>query len=239
MRFLIVVILCFVGMSSCKGCPEARIDKPPIPSEDVFLDVEKPKPGSDGKVDPLEQAKYDVLLYTERAARAEARYEVLQKQKYDDDIRNQIKWITGIALILAGLAIIAAVISPIGKKTFVGIATACGIIAACAQAFKEAVPYLPWIGGALIIAGGVWAAFNWKRLATTARAASDHGDRLEDWLREDVFPTLDDKGRELLEKTIAGVKDESKKQAERLGVHNPLQYLRGKKPSLWKRLFGA
>ena len=40
-----------------------------------------------------------------------------------------------------------------------------------------------------------------------------------------------------VEKAIADAKAESQQQAQRLGVHDPLQYLRGKVPSLWQRLF--
>lgn len=239
MRAVILLLLCcilFIG-----GCPskDERPDQktpPAVPSE-TLPDLEPPKPGKDGKVDPLEQAKYDLERFTSAAAKAGARYKVLRRMASEEALDDQVNWITGIALIIAAIAGIAVFIVPVGKKTLTGLAIGCTVIAACAQAFREAVPYLPWIGGALIIGAGVWVAFNWRKLGQTAQAAADHGDRLEQWLVEDVLPNVDDKARELITKTITDVKTESKQQASRLGVHNPLQYLRGKAPTLWQRLF--
>lgn len=238
MRSLVVLLL-ILGLVGCAGStrPAQSAPTPPLMGN-LLPDLEPPKKDKDGKTDPLEQAKYDALRYQEAAKQSLARYELLKQFAYDDALRAQVMWITGVALILAALATIAAVISPVGKKTFVGIAVACGIIAACAQTFREAVPYLPWIGAVLIIGGGLWAAFNWKKLATVVKTASDHGDRLEDWLLNDFMPLLDDQHQEILKATIMEVKEESKKQALLAGTHKELQYLRGKTESLWNRLSG-
>jgi hypothetical protein len=238
MRPIILMLLCclvFVG-----GCPkeERADDKPkPTPSSETLPDLEPPKPGKDGKVDPVEQAKYDFERFTSAAAKAGARYKLLRRVASEEALDAQVNWITGIALIVAAIAGVACFLVPIGKKTLVGLAIGCTVIAACAQAFREAVPYLPWIGGTLIVGAGVWVAFNWRKLGQTVQAAADHGERLENWLVSDVLPNVDDKARALIEGTITGVKEESQQQAQRLGVHNPLQYLRGKAPSLWQRLF--
>lgn len=240
MRSIIIILLSSLFLFGFTKCPDStpRQDQPPAPAPaDKLPDPEAPKPGKDGKVDPLEQAKYDTQRFSEEAARAKARYAVLKEQAYDDALRAQVIWITGIALIVAAIAGVAAFIVPLGKKTLVGVAVGCVVIAACAQAFREAVPYLPWIGGTLIIGAGIWVAFNWRKLGTAVRSAADHGDRLEQWLRDDVLPNVDDKARDLILKTITDVKGESQQQAERLGVHDPLQYLRGKTPTLWQRIF--
>jgi hypothetical protein len=223
------------------GCGEPdRIDnKPATPAAvvETLPDLEPPKPGKDGKVDPVEQAKYDYERFTSAAAKAGARYKLLRRVASEEALDAQVNWITGIALIVAAVAGVACFLVPIGKKTLVGLAIGCTVIAACAQAFREAVPYLPWIGGALIVGAGIWVAFNWRKLGQTVQAAADHGERLEQWLIDDVLPNVDDKARALIASTISGVKSESKQQAERLGVHNPLQYLRGKTQTLWQRLF--
>ena len=235
----LALLLTACGPSSC-GRPDP-ISKPDTPTivipPEALPGLAPPKADKNGKVDDLEQAKYDARKYAELAAQAETRYKVLNEQRYEDNLRAQVMWITGICLLLAALAGVAAFIVPVGKKVLVGVAIGGVVVAACAQAFREAVPYLPWIGGALIVGAGIWVAINWRKLGQTVQAAADHGDRLEQWLTDDVLPHVDDKARALIEGTISGVKSESQQQAQRLGVHNPLQYLRGKVPSLWQRLF--
>lgn len=240
MRSIILLLLCCFFMV---GCPDDRQnEKKPDPPKveappESLPGLPAPKPGKDGKIDDLDQAKYEARKYAELAAQAEARYEVISKQRYEDSLRSQVMWITGICLLVAALAGVAAFLVPIGKKACVSVAVGCVVVAACAQAFREAVPYLPWVGGALLVGGAVWIAINWRKLGQSVQAAADHGDRLEKWLIDDVLPHVDDKARGLIEKTISDVKETSQQQAERLGVHNPLQYLRGKAPSLWQRLF--
>jgi membrane protein implicated in regulation of membrane protease activity len=234
-------LLILVAVLLCAGCWSgsqalARVPPPPIDPASILPDLDPPKPGGDGKVDPVEQAKYDYERLTSAAAKAESRYKTLRRLSQEEAIDAQVKWITGIALIIAAVAGIAAFVVPIGKRIMVSVAVGGSVIAACAQAFLEAVPYLPWVGGILILAAGLWVAINWRKLSQTVQTASDHGDRLEQWLIADVFPHIDAESRILIENTIRDVKLESRQQAERLGVHNPLQYLRGKAPSLWHRL---
>ena len=244
MRSVMFLCLAFI-LTACgpSGCERKDATAPsPAPAgvaapPEALPGLAVPKKDKDGKTDDLEQAKYDARKYAELAAQAEARYKVLNEQRYEDNLRAQVMWITGICLLIAALAGIAVFLVPIGKKTLVGVAVGCVVVAACAQAFREAVPYLPWIGGSLLVGAGIWVAINWRKLGQTVQAAADHGDRLEQWLTDDVLPKLDDAGRALVNKTIADAKAESQQQAQRLGVHDPLQYLRGKVPSLWQRLF--
>lgn len=239
MRSILILLVCCIVFAG--GCPDdnRKDEKPAAPpaSSETLPDLEPPKPGKDGKVDPLEQARYDLERFTAAAAKAGARYKMLRRLASEESLDAQVMWITGIALLVAAIAGVAAFIVPVGKKIIVGVAIGCVVVAASAQAFREAVPYLPWIGGALLIGGGIWVAINWRKLGQTVQAAADHGERLEDWLVSDVLPHVDDKARALIENTLTGVKSESKQQAERLGVHNPLQYLRGKSQTLWQRLF--
>lgn len=239
MKYLGWILLLTLVLTGCPGDrPDAgtkpNVEAPPI-NPSALPDM-GPKPGKDGKVDELEQAKYDMRKYKELSAQADARYDTIQKQHDEDALRAQATWISGIALIAAALAGIAAFLAPIGKKTLVTLAVGCVVIAACAQTFKAMVPYLPWIGGAILVGAGIWAAFNWKKLGTTVKTAADYGDRLEDWIRTDLLPTLDDKARAAAEKLIADAKVEGQQSAERLGVHTTLQTLRGKIPSLWQRI---
>jgi hypothetical protein len=231
----LVILLCLsLFLTACgpTGCDRKDTIPTPAPPSDVLPPIDTPKPGKDGKVDPLEQAKYDARKYAELAAQAEARYEVLSKQRQEENLRTQVAWITGIGLIVAAIAGVAAFIVPIGKKTLVGISIGCVVIVACAQAFSWAVPYLPWIGGAFIVGGGIWAAINWRKLGDAVKVAADHGDRIESWLED--LPTA---MRNEAQKIVSDAKVETQQQAERLGVQAPLQFLRGKVPSLWQRLF--
>jgi hypothetical protein len=232
--FLCVLIL--TGWSGCEERPKPPAEAPIPPATGTTLPDDGPKPGKDGKVSELEQAKYDARKYKELSAQADARYSTLKKQADEDALRSQVMWISGIALLVAAIAGVAAFLVPVGKKTLVSLAIGCVVIAACAQAFRVAVPYLPWIGGVLLLGGGVWAAFNWKKLGAAVQNASDHGDRLEDWLRTDLLPNLDDTARETAEKLIADAKTETKQAAQRMGVHKTVQTLRGKLPSLWQRI---
>lgn len=211
------------------GAPGAQLP-PSLPP------LEPPKPGKDGKVDPIEQAKADALRYRELAAQAEARYETLVKQRDDEQLRSQAMWISLTALLVSALAGFAAFLAPVGKKTLVGIAIGGVVVAACAQAFRAAVPYLPWIGGAAVVGAGIWVSIKWRTLGQTVQTAADHGERLERWLIEDVLPGLDDDMRAKVEALIKDVKTESMAQAQRLGTHGTLQYLRGKAPSLLQRI---
>lgn len=242
MRYVILVLACLL-VSSCGPSSCARVDVAPSPAPSPELPItplpgpEAPKPGKDGKVDPLEQAKFDVQRYSEAAAQAEARYKVLKRQADEERLSSQVAWITGICLLLAAVAGVAAFLVPVGKKTVAAAAVGFATIAACAQAFQWAVPYLPWIGGAVIVGGGIWAVVNWRKLADTVKTAADHGDRLEDWFKSDLIAKLPaDLQAEAL-KLIADAKGESKTQAERLGVHRELQTLRGKVQTAWQRLF--
>lgn len=242
-RFCILLALLAVLGAVLQGCKddERKPEAPPV-SPGVQLPVslppvEQPKPGKDGKVDPIEQAKADVLRLNELLAQAEARYDTLVKQRDDERLRSQAMWISLTALLVSALAGFAALIVPVGKKTLVGIAVGGVVIAACAQTFRAAVPYLPWIGGAALVGAGIWVSINWRKLGQTVRTASDHGDRLERWLVEDILPGLDDEMRAKVETLISDVKTESKTQAERLGTHGVLQFLRGKTQSLGQRVF--
>lgn len=232
MRILILILF---TLSAC-GDPQPPREKPntDAPPINILPKIEEPKPpaaGKDGKTDPLAQAKYEMQLYAEKSAQAEARYETLKKQANDDAIRAQTLWITGICLLLAAVAGVAAFCVPIGKKFLAGAAVGFASVAACAQAFQWAVPYLPWIGGLMVVGGGIWATVNWKKLGAAVKTAADHGDRMEEWLQD-----LPEEAREQANKIIGDAKMEAQKQAKALGVHDPLQYLRGKIPSLWQRV---
>lgn len=232
MRSVVMISLAVLFLFGFGSCPEKASAAPPVAAApDALPEQPKPQPGKDGKVDPLEQAKYDAQRYAELAAQAEARYQTMKQQAEDDALRSQIAWITGICLLLAAVAGVAAFLTPVGKKTLVAAAVGFTVIAACAQAFKWAVPYLPWIGGVAIVGGGIWAAINWRRLAATTKLAAEHGDRIEAWLED-----LPGDARDAAKKIISDAKDEARKQAELLGVHDQLQYLRGKVPSLWQRI---
>lgn len=240
-RFCIFLALTAIlgGILGCNDKPPPRDDPAAAvaPGEDDLPLLEKPKPGKDGKVDLVEQARYDYVRLSSAAAKAGERYKVLRRIAGEELLDAQVMWITGVALLIAALAGVAAFLVPIGKKTLVALAIGCTVIAACAQAFRVAAPYLPWIGGALIVGAGIWVAVNWRKLGQTVQAAADHGERLEQWLVSDVLPNVDDKARALIESTITGVKEESKQQAERLGTHGTLQYLRGKSKTILQRLF--
>lgn len=238
---LLAILGAVLGCKDDERKPEApATGQPPAvgqPPPASLPPVEQPKPGKDGKVDPIEQAKADALRYRELAAQAEARYETMVKQRDEEQLRSQAMWISGIAMLVAALAGIAAFLVPVGKKTLVTVAIGCVVIAACAQAFRAAVPYLPWIGGAALAGAGIWVAVNWRKLGQTVQTAADHGDRLERWLVEDVLPGLDDTMRAKALSVIEDVKIESKAQAQRLGTHGTLQFLRGKSQSLVQRVF--
>ncbi len=226
-------ILTLLTLLMLVGCDGDRIEekKPDTTAPPTLAPPEAPKPGKDGKTDPLEQAKFEMQRLKEAAAQAEARYETMKKIATDDAIRAQTMWITGICLLLAAVAGVAAFLVPVGKKTLAAAAAGLVAIAACAQAFQWAIPYLPWVGGAIIIGGGVIAVINWRKLADAARTAADHGDRIEEWLKD-----LPEDARDQALKVVAEAKAEAKKQADRLGIHKELQYLRGKAPSLWQRV---
>lgn len=230
MRPVILLGLCLF----LTGCPDDRpapIAPPAVEMPTPLLGQAAPKAGKDGKVDPLEQAKYDALRYAEAAAQAEARYATMKQQAADDSLRSQVMWITGLCLLFAAICGVMAFIAPVGKKTLAAAAVGFTAIAACAQAFQWAVPYLPWIGGVVLIGGGIWGAINWKKLGAAVKVAADHGDRMEEWLKD-----LPAEAREQAKQIIADAKKETQKQAIDLGVDNPLQYLRGKIPSLWQRI---
>lgn len=243
MKPLFLLVLCLL-LTACgpKGCQERANDiAPPTPGIPSVLDtplpgIEAPKKGSDGKTDPLAQAKYDAQRYAEAAAQAEARYETMKKQAADDSIRSQVAWITGLCLLFAAICGVMAFITPVCKKTLVAAAAGFATVAACAQAFQWAVPYLPWIGGVVLIGGGIWAAVNWKKLGDSVKSAADHGDRLEDWLKTDLINKLPGDLQEQAAQIVSDVKTESKKQAERLGVDRSIQVLRGKTATFWQRL---
>lgn len=223
-------------LSGCgASAPPIRADQPPsVPSSlpTPLPAPEAPKLDKSGKVDPLAQAKYDDQRYTETAGQAHARYEILKQQYADDSLRSQTMWITGLCLLLAAICGVAAFIVPIGKSILVSAAIGFTVVAACAQAFQWAVPYLPWIGGTMLVGVGIWAAFHGKKIGNAAVVAAQHGDRIENWIQD-----LPDDMRVKANKIIEDVKTETKQQAVALGVDNPLQALRGKLPSLWQRLF--
>lgn len=243
-------ILCTLTLAMVfllSGCAHGTIvpDLPPLPSiaGPAPEPLDPPKSGPNGKVDVLAQAQYDLGRSKEQTAQLQARVDGLTKQRDDDARRRdadaqraQAVWISRIALIVAALAGVAAFLVPTGKGILASLSLGCVVVAACAQAYQAAAPYLVWAGGAILLGGGVWAICSWRKQGVATRTAADHGDRMEDWLRSDLLPQLDDKMRALAEKTIADAKVESQQVAERLGVHGVIQDLRGKTTSLWQRL---
>ena len=233
MRSIILISLALFFSGCIGNLPIRAEDAPKLPPL-ALPKIEDPTPppaNKDGKTDPLKEAKYEMQLYSEKAAQAEARYNVLEKQSTQDALRSQTLWISGICLLLAAVCGVAAFMAPLGKKVLTAGAIGFTAVAACAQAFQWAIPYLPWIGGTLLVGGGIWGAINWKKLGTTATTASDYGERVESWLQD-----LPEDARVKANKIIADAKEEAQKQATALGVHDDLQYLRGKLPSLWQRL---
>ena len=226
MRSLILVVYISTFLFLLYSCDhDPRSGAPPL------VPVEFPAGAAPKHKDPLEQAKADMLASAEKAAQSEARYETLKKQASDDILRSQTMWISGICLLLAAVAGVLAFVVPLGKKTLVAAAVGFTTIAACAQAFQAAVPYLPWIGGTLIVGGGLWAAISWRKLGGAVKAAAAHGDRIEEWLQD-----LPEEAREQANKIMSDAKAEQRKYALAAGVNNEIQYLRGKIPSLWQRI---
>lgn len=236
MRTLGLLLLCLF-LCSFPSCPDSReVKAPAVPLAPPAIPTplpspEPPKAGRDGKVDPLEQAKYDQQRYAEALAAADKRVEVLTKQYEEAALKAQVIWITGLCLIFAAICGVLVFVVPVGKKTLAGMAVGFTTVAACAQAFKVAVPYLPWIGGVIVIGGAVLVAINWRKLASAVKVAAGHADRIETWLQD--LPT---EARTQALKIVEDAKSETQQQAHDLGVHAPLQYLRGKAPSLWQRI---
>lgn len=241
MRSLIILTILFFLASCLPSRPEPPIawasplslTTPPKIATPIT-----PEPNKDGKIDHLEQAKHDLQVYTEGLAQAKSRVEFLEKQAADEKkqaraeaLQSQVLWITVLCLLFAAICGVAAFVIPIGKKMLVAGAVGFTTVAICAQAFESILPYLPWIGGVLVIIASLWALLNGHKLGNIAKNATDHGDRLEAWLQD-----LPEEARLQADKIVEEVKVESQKQAEALGIHNQLQYLRGKAPSLWQRI---
>jgi hypothetical protein len=248
---ILLAVICLLGITGCPDDVRPAIkttppDSSPAAQVEAVKDIPAPKADKDGKVTPLDQAKYDEQKYAELAAKYTAleaqsskRVEVLTKQAEADAIRAQALWIIGICLILAAICGVAAFIVPLGKKTLGLAAIGFTTVAACARAFEWAVPYLPWIGGTILIGGGIWAALNWKKLGTSTQHAAGYGDRLEEWLKSDFLAALPADLQAKANKVIADVKDATKSEADKLGVSNMVQKLRGKKQTVFKKLLGA
>ena len=239
----VIILLPILFLGGCSGM--SVVPSPPIaptpPGETVPVlpAVVHPKPDANGRVDPIAEAKADSQEYGELKAKyaalekaADERADKLTKQASADSIRSQVNWITGICLLLAALCGVAVFIVPLGKQMLTSGAIGLTVVAACAQAFAWAVPYLPWIGGVLIVVGGLWAAFHGRKLGDAAKTAASHGDRLEDWIMND----LPGDARAAAAKIVADVKAETTNQATMLGVHSTLQGLRGKTKTLWQQI---
>jgi len=230
---LLIIFVLFI--ISCKQAAINEVRRNVTPPDEFSSPIPKPAPDKDGKVDSLEQAKYDYEAAAAAQGRAKYRIAAIRELRAADTLEAQVTWITGIALLIAAVSVFCVFLVPVGKTYFLSAIAAGVAVAACAQVFREFAPYLIWVGVVIVVVGGITAAFMWRRLGTTVCASSDHGDRVEMYLRDDLYPLLDDNQKQKFNQLFKDAKDESKLQAERLGVHNPLQYLRGKKESLWKR----
>ncbi len=218
-----LIIVSLIGIAACAHSIARVIPTPDIKPPPGFVGPPAPAVGKDGKVDPLEEAKYEMQLYAEKAAQAVARYDGLKKQANEEALNSQIRWITGLCLMFAAICGVVAFIAPVGKKMIIAAAVGFTTVAVAAQAFSWAIPYLPWIGGVLVVGGGLWAGINWNRLGKAVKNAAEHGDQLEEWLK-----SLPDDAREQAEKFVDEVKTKSKEKAVAAGIHPLLQALRGK-----------
>ncbi len=215
-------VLCLLLLT---GCFKSPIEVLPL---DRLKPKESPAEAPAAPTDNVEDAKAEMLRAKAEAAAAKDRYETLVAVNRQERLAAQAMWVTGIALLLSVVAGAAAFLLPIGKKTCVTVVIAGLTIAACAQAFSWAIPYLPWIGGAILLIAGFVAAVWGKQIAQAVRVSSEHGDRLENKIKADLLPEIPEQLRDRIEALLQQAKQETTQQAESLGVHGTMQFLRGK-----------
>lgn len=169
------------GPASCQRKPvvEAPLVVAPLPSV---------LPGPAADASPLARAQSLVDQLARQLAAATADRDTAraaEQQARLDGLRRIAWWVAGIAVLGIFASVALAVVLPLGRRWAIAGGTACGAVLVVALGFDRMLPYLPAIGLALILVGGVWLIWQlvmWKR---TAKEAAAHGDRLEtaltDW----------------------------------------------------------
>jgi hypothetical protein len=204
MRYFLLTALAFTVGCSGHGCsPEKRaIDDQPA------LETRKPEdPGE--RIEALEKrladatargdeiARLSVLkdIVAERLRQAEASVSALKTEKDSADkalgearieaSRTKLWWFVGIMSVASAALVALAIFVPSVAKWSVRGAAACGAVAALAAFVSWLLPYLFWVGLALLIVGLVSAIVYWRLDAKSrdqvVKAVDDLKERIPDY----------------------------------------------------------
>lgn len=178
----LIAILAYSGLLVGGACPE-RKTPPPTP------EIKQPKPPTDHYDADITQAETDAAaahtkgdrLAELEAQKREAEARANQADEYarqwretstqkdrqiaaEHDHQEQVKlyWFSGIMLVVGLAAVALAIWIPATAKWAVRFAIACGVVSGLAIFLAWLVPYLVWVGGALVVGGLIAAAVWWK-----------------------------------------------------------------------------
>lgn len=177
---LILILLCVFFIAGWKGCDDGR-------DQNSFPTVEQPKPESPAeRIKALEKkladavAKGDELarlstlkdLISEKLRQAETEVATLKAQSKEADkaisearteaAQVKLWWFVGIMGVASAALVALAIFVPSVARWSVRGAVACGAVAALAAFISWLLPYIFWIGLALLIIGIVSVIVYWR-----------------------------------------------------------------------------
>lgn len=182
LKLLALVIGFYVPLLLGGSCPKR--ETPPPTTE-----IKQPKPPTDHYQQEIDQAEVDAAAAGKKGDRlaqleAEKREAIARANQADEygkqwrdtsvlkdkqiaaehDRLEQVRlyWFSGIMLLVGLAAVALAIWMPATAKWAVRFAIACGVVSGLAVFLAWLVPYLIWVGGALVISGLIAAAIWWK-----------------------------------------------------------------------------
>lgn len=169
--------MCAATRAPASAKPEApAVPAPPDPNEKLLKAIEQAKTDAataqakGDRLAQLEAEKREADARAEQALHEAGEWQAYSKDKdveitKERDHERQVKlyWFSGIMMLAALLAVGLSVWIPATAKWAVRFAIAAGVVAAVALVLAWLVPYLIWVGGAIVVAGLVAAGIWWSR----------------------------------------------------------------------------
>lgn len=169
--------LILVALLVCGGC---ALWRPPAPSVDIIPPT--PEQVIVDPSDPVACAAAQVARAKAALAVAQAELSAAKAQAQEAEqahLRSLLAWVSGIALLGSIACAAAAFFVPVGKRWCAIGSLACIGILALAWGLRVLLPFLPWIGLAVLGCIVVVSVIALRRGQFAAMLAADHADRVE------------------------------------------------------------
>jgi hypothetical protein len=203
-RWLLVIAALVYALNLCGCSLVARpastpaVDlHPPLP-EQIVTDPSDPV-----QVAAAQVARAQAALASAKADLAAAKAQVAAAEQAH--LSSLLAWVSGLALLGSIACAAAAFLVPVGKRWCAIGSIACIGVLAMAWGLRALLPFLPWIGLAVLAGIVVIGVVALRRGQIAAMLAADHADRMEKTDPSDPLLLLEQKVDSMGDQAKAGV----------------------------------